>query len=286
MLSSLAPREIRHHCSHFGWHHSRTRPGVDPRAHESRDPLHQPLPPRRHECLRDVVVAHMPPRSAVAPPQPLPRHCRAHLKGSLPRAPQGDTVALEPHGIRRRDRCHITVVRTSWGRRRMRALGIRCPSRSHLAVVRDPPSRRRSRSHVTVVRTSRGRCRVHLRETLSRSSPTGSAAATAATSPSCAPHGAAAACVPSGSDAPAAPTSPSCVPQGSAAASVSPRSAVARLLPGSAVARASWGRRRVRALGIRCCSRSHLAAVRASWIRRRERVPQIRRHARLSGVGA
>jgi hypothetical protein len=130
---------------------------------------------------------------------------------------------------------------------------IRCINRSHLAVMhalgvsslltcpRDPPSCRHSRSHVTVVRTSRGRYRVHLRETLSCSSPTGSAAAAAATSPSCAPHGAAAACVPSGSNAAAAPTLPSCAPQGSAAASVSPRSVVARLLPGSAVARASQG---------------------------------------------
>jgi hypothetical protein len=68
--------------------------------------------------------------------------------------------------------------------------------------------------------------------------------------------------------------------------------------------RTSWGRRRVRALRIRCRSRSHLAAVRASGIRRREPVPQIRRRervpqirrralaprirrrARLSGVGA
>jgi hypothetical protein len=129
---------------------------------------------------------------------------------------------------------------------------IRCTNRSHLAIIhalgvsslltcpRDPPSRRRSRSHVTVVRTSRGRCRVHLRETLSRSSPTGSTAAAAATSPSCAPHGAVAACVPSGSDVAAAPTSLSCAPQGSTAMSVSPRSTVARLLPGSIVACLSW----------------------------------------------
>jgi hypothetical protein len=89
---------------------------------------------------------------------------------------------------------------------------------SLLTCPRDPPLRRRSRSHVTAVRTSRGRCRVHLRETLSRSSPMGSAVATAGTSPSCAPHGAAAACVPSGSDAAAAPTSPPCAPQGSAVA--------------------------------------------------------------------
>jgi hypothetical protein len=131
--------------------------------------LHQPLPPRRHARLRGVVVAHMPQRSAVAPPQPLPRH-RA------------------------------------------------C--------------------------TSRGRCRVHLRETLSPSSPTGSTAAVAATSSSCVPHGVAVECVPSGSDAVAAPTSPPCAPQGSAAASVSPKSAIARLLPGSAVVLASqgWGR--------------------------------------------
>jgi hypothetical protein len=72
---------------------------------------------------------------------------------------------------------------------------------SLLTCPRDPPSRRRSRSHVTAVRTSRGRCRVHLKETLSRSSPMGSAVAAAGTSPSCAPHGAAAACVSSGSDA-------------------------------------------------------------------------------------
>jgi hypothetical protein len=136
MSSSLAPKEIRHCCSHLGWHCSRTCLGVEPRAHESRDPLHQPLPPRCHARLRGVVFAHMPPRSAVVPPQPLARHRRAHLKGSLPRAPQGDAVALEPHGIRRRGRCHIAVVRTSWGRRRVRALGIRCRSHSHLAAVR------------------------------------------------------------------------------------------------------------------------------------------------------
>jgi hypothetical protein len=49
----------------------------------------------------------------------------------------------------------------------------------------------------------------------------GSAVAVAGTSPSCAPHGAAAACVPSGSDAAADPTSSPCAPQGSAVASVS-----------------------------------------------------------------
>jgi hypothetical protein len=100
MSSSLTPREVRHHRSHLGWHRSRTRSGVDPRAHASRDPLHQPLPPRRHARLRGVVVALVPP------------------------------------GIRRRGRCHIVVVRNSWGRRRVRALGIRCRSRSHLAAAR------------------------------------------------------------------------------------------------------------------------------------------------------
>jgi hypothetical protein len=103
---------------------------------------------------------------------------------------------------------------------------IRCTSRFHLAVMhalgvplllmcpQDPPSRHSSCSHLTVVRISRDRCHVHLRETLPRSCPPGSAAAVAATSPSCTPHGAAAACVPSGSDVAAAPTSPPCVPQG------------------------------------------------------------------------
>jgi hypothetical protein len=145
MPSSLAPREIRHRCSYLGRHHSRTRSGVDRRAHESRDPLHQPLPPRRHARLRGVVVAHMLPRSTVAPPQPLPRHRRAHLKGSLPRAPQGDAVTLEPHGIRRCGRCHIAVVRTSWGHRRVCALEIRCRDRSHLTVVRATGIRCRER---------------------------------------------------------------------------------------------------------------------------------------------
>jgi hypothetical protein len=180
----------------------------------------------------------------------------------------------------------ITVVRAQGSTLARMNPEIRCTNRSHLAVMnalgmsslltcpRDPPSRRRSRSHITVVRTSRGRCRVHLRETMSRSSPMGSAATAATTSPSCAPHGAAATCVPSGSDAAVAPTSPPCAPQGSATASVSPRSVIARLLPGSTVARASWGRRRVRALGIRCHNRSHLATVRASGIRRREHVPR------------
>jgi hypothetical protein len=115
------------------------------------DLLHQPLPPHRHERLTDVVVAHMPPGSTVAPPQSLPRHRRAHLKGSLPRAPQGDVVALEPHVIRRRGRWHIAVVRTSWGRRHVRALGIRCRSRSHLAAVRASGIRRRERVPRSVV---------------------------------------------------------------------------------------------------------------------------------------
>jgi hypothetical protein len=110
------------------------------------------LPPRRHACLRGVVIAHVPSRSAVAPPPQLPPHRRAHLKGSLPRAPQGDADVLVPPEICRRGRCHLAVMRTSWGRRRVRALGIRCSSRSHLAAVRalggpspraglrDPPS--------------------------------------------------------------------------------------------------------------------------------------------------
>jgi hypothetical protein len=251
MPSSLAPREIRHRCSHLGWHHSRTRPGVDPRAHESRDPLHQPLPPRRHERLRDVVVAHMPPRSAVAPPQPLPRHRRAHLKGSPQRAPQGErdkpqgeAVALEPHGIRRRGRCHIAVVRTSWGRRRVRALEIRCRSRSHLAAVRasrirrrervppDPPSRAcsqdppsRAPHGATVACVPSGSdaaaappCRrARLRDPPPRAClPDPSSRACSQNPPSRAPHRAAASCVPSGSNDAAAPTSPPCSPQGSA----------------------------------------------------------------------
>jgi hypothetical protein len=84
------------------------------------------------------------------PLQPLPRHRRAHLKGSLSRAPQGDAVALELHRIRRGGRCHIVVVRTSWGRRRVRALGIRCRSRSHLATVR--ASGIHCREHVPQIR--------------------------------------------------------------------------------------------------------------------------------------
>ena len=48
--------------------------------------------------------------------------------------------------------------------------------------------------------------------------------------------------------------------------------------------RTSWGRRRVHALGIRCRSRSHLAAVRASVIRRRERVLRIRRRERVPQI--
>jgi hypothetical protein len=126
MSSSLAPREIRHRCSHLGWHCSRTRSGVDPRTHESRDPLHQPLTPPRHARLRGVVVAHTPPeirrRTTTAAPtspscapqgvaaactsarhcrarapwdppsQPLPHRRRAHLMGPLPRACPRDPV--------------------------------------------------------------------------------------------------------------------------------------------------------------------------------------------------
>ena len=140
---------------------------------------------------------------------------------------QGSTLARMNPEIRCTNRSHLVV---------MHALGVS----SLLTYPRDP-SRRHNRSHVTVVRTSRGRCRVHLRETLSRSSPTGCGRC----------H--------------------------------------------IAVVCTSWGRRHVRALGIRCRSRSRLAAVHASGICRRERVPQIRRRAlaprirrraRLSGVGA
>jgi hypothetical protein len=91
--SSLAPREVRHRLSHLGWHRSHTRSKVNPHARASRDLSHQPLPPRRRARLRGVVVAHVPPRSAVAPPQPLPPHRRAHLKGSLPRScPAGSAI--------------------------------------------------------------------------------------------------------------------------------------------------------------------------------------------------
>jgi hypothetical protein len=113
----------------------------------------------------------------------------------------------------------------------------------------------------------KGRCRVHLRETLPRLCPPGFVAVAAATWPSCAPHGAAASCVPSGSDAAVSPTSPSCAPQGahrrmlasgircrervprSTVASVSLRSAIARLLLGSATAHAFW----VWGRNCRCC---------------------------------
>lgn len=104
---------------------------VDPRARASREPPQQPLPPRLCARLRGAVVAHVPPRSAVAPPQPLPLRCRARLKGPLPRAPQGDAVAVVPPGIRRRGRCHLAIMRTSGGRRRTCALGIRRRNRDH-----------------------------------------------------------------------------------------------------------------------------------------------------------
>lgn len=135
---SLAPREVRHRRSHLGWHHRCTCSGVDHRACASRDPSHQPLPPRRNARLRGVVVvAHVPPRSAVALPQPLPPHRRAQLKG-LFRVHLKETLPRScppPLEIRRRDRCHLAVVHTLWARRRVHALEIRCRSRSHLAVV-------------------------------------------------------------------------------------------------------------------------------------------------------
>jgi hypothetical protein len=75
-----------------------------------------------------------------------------------------------------------------------------------------------------------------------------------------------------GKSAIAAPTSPSCVTQMVAVACTSGwrchvhlRVTLPRSCPlGSAVVHISWGRRRVRALGIRCHSRPHLAVVRAS----------------------
>jgi hypothetical protein len=72
------------------------------------------------------------------------RHCAAAAAPtSPPCVPQGVAAACTSErrcrarapGICRRGRCHLTIVRTSWGRRRVRALGIRCRSRSHLAAV-------------------------------------------------------------------------------------------------------------------------------------------------------
>jgi hypothetical protein len=114
---------------------------------------------------------------------------------------QGSTLTRVHPEISRTIRSHLAVMHT---------LGVP----SLLTCPRDPPSRHRSCSHLTTVRTSRGRYRVHLRGTLPRSCPAGSTATAAATSPSCAPHGAATTCVPSGSDAAATPTSPPCAPQG------------------------------------------------------------------------
>jgi hypothetical protein len=118
--------EVRHRCSHIGWHHSRTRSGVGPCARASQDPSHQPLPPRRHEHLRGVVTAHVPPRSVVrrrsrshlTAVRTSRGRCHVHLRETLPRP-------LPP-----RRRAHFT------GHHRVCALGIRCRSRSHLAAVR------------------------------------------------------------------------------------------------------------------------------------------------------
>jgi hypothetical protein len=95
----------------------------------------------------------------------------------------------------------------------------------------------------------------------------------------------------------AAPISLSCATQGVAAACTSGRRCRARALGirrcHLAVVRTSWDRRRVRALEIRCRSRSHLAVVRASGghrralasgIRHRERVPRIRRRERIPQI--
>jgi hypothetical protein len=126
---------------------------------------------RRRSCLG---------KSAIAAPT---------LDGIAVVRAQGSTLArMHP------DRSYLTIMHT---------LGVS----SLLTCPRDPSSHRRSYSHVTVVPTLRSRCRVHLREMLPCSCPPRSAAAT---SPSCAPHGPAAACVPSGSDAATAPTLPSC----------------------------------------------------------------------------
>jgi hypothetical protein len=202
----------------------------------SRDPSHHTLPPRRHARLRGVVVAQVPPRSVVTPPQPLPPHRRAHLKGSLLRAAQGDvTRDPSPRPLPPHRRAHLM------GLHHVRALGIRCHSRSHL----------------TVVRTLRGRCCVHLRETFPGSCPLGSIVAAAATSLSCAPHGAAPRACPRDPMPQPLPPHRRARLKGAIAAhwpqrstvSVSPESAVARLLPGSTVTRASreWGR------NCRCC---------------------------------
>jgi gamma-glutamyl phosphate reductase len=131
------------------------------------------------------------------------------------------------------------------------------PPRSAVTPPQPLPPHRRAQ-----LKWSLTHCRVHLTEMLPRSCPLGSIAVVAATRPSCAPHGAAAACVPSGSNVVAAPTSPSCTPHGahrrtlasgirrcervprSTIASVSQISTVACLLPGSDATRAfqGWGR--------------------------------------------
>jgi hypothetical protein len=65
---------------------------------------------------------------------------------------------------------HPEIHRTSYSHLAvMHALGVS----SLLTCPRDPPLHRRS--HLTDMRTPRGRCRVHLRETLSRSCPEDSA---------------------------------------------------------------------------------------------------------------
>jgi hypothetical protein len=76
---------------------------------------------------------------------------------------QGLTLACVHPEIYRTSRSHLTITH---------ALGVP----SLITCPQDPPSRRRSRSHITAVRTSRGHCRVHLRETLPRSGPSGSTA--------------------------------------------------------------------------------------------------------------
>jgi hypothetical protein len=135
----------------------------------------------------------------------------------------------------------------------MHALGVP----SLLTCPRDPPSRRRSRSIVTVVRTSSGCCRVHLKETLPRSCPSGSTVRPLPPRRRAQLMGPLSrVCPRDPMSQPLPPHRRACLrgtiaarwPQGSAAASVfpgfavasmSPRFAVARLLPGSATVRAS-----------------------------------------------
>jgi hypothetical protein len=164
-------------------------------------------------------------------------HRRSRLGKSAIAAPTLEGIAVIRAQRLTLARVHLEIRRNSCSHLAvMHALGVP----SLVMCPRDPSSQCRNRSHLTVLRTLRGRCRVHLREMLPRSCPPRSTFLAAATSPSCAPHGATATCVPSGSDATAAPISTSCAsqgaiaarwPRGSTAASVSPGSAVTSLYP-------------------------------------------------------